>query len=218
MLLRVSAVAPPPWYVWTRPPESDFQPNQPGTLCMIRTTSVGCLVQHRLLSEGVFKGETPEAFHRRRHEKARAKEADKVEKARKYNAKLEAIRAKNAAVISAARNSTSPGALREVVHDTGEAAEAADGTVDEVALVEVAQGLGRTPVSMSRATERGDSVTQGRPADPAGLTVTVSDDDTATAASSSATAGGELTPASYERGGGRDQDGDVRCYEQEFRG
>ncbi|CAM9589071.1 unnamed protein product [Ectocarpus sp. 13 AM-2016] len=173
---------------------------------------------YRLLSEGVFEGETTKAFHRRRYEKARAKEADKVEKARKYNAKLEAIRAKNADVISAARSSTSPGALREVVHDTEEAAEAADGTVDEVALVEAAQGLGRTPVSMSRATERGDSVTQGRPANPAGLTVTVSDDDTATAASSSATAGGELTPASYDRGGGRDQDGDVRCYEQEFRG
>ncbi|CAN0012532.1 unnamed protein product, partial [Ectocarpus sp. 12 AP-2014] len=163
---------------------------------------------YRLLSEGVFKGETPEAFHRRRYEKARAKEADKVEKARKYNAKLEAIRAKNAAVISAARSSTSPGALLEVVHDTGEAAEAADGTVEEVASVESAQGLGRTPVSMSRATGGGDSVTQGRPADSARLTVTVSNDDTAVAASSSATAGGELTPASHERGWGRDQDGD----------
>lgn len=71
---------------------------------------------------------------------------------------------------------------------------------------------------MSRATEGRELVTQGRPDGSAGLTVTVSDDDTTAAASSSATAGGELTPASHEKEGGRDQDGDVRRYEQEFRG
>ncbi|CAM9913441.1 unnamed protein product [Ectocarpus fasciculatus] len=173
---------------------------------------------YRLLSERVFKGEKPEAFHRRRHERARAKEADKVEKARQYNAKLEAIRAKNAAVISAARSSTSPDALREVVHDIGGAAEAADGTVEEVASVEATQGRGGTPVSIVQATDGGDSVTQGRAADSAGLTLTVSDDNTAAAASSSAKGGGELTPASHEREGGPDQDDDVRRYKQEFRG
>ncbi|CAM9546383.1 unnamed protein product [Pylaiella littoralis] len=61
---------------------------------------------YRLLSSGTCEGGTPEAFHRRRHERSRAPKAEQVKRAR---AVLAGVRARNAAVISASRKGSAAG-------------------------------------------------------------------------------------------------------------
>lgn len=71
---------------------------------MTRDSFFASPVQPRLLSNGDCEGGTPEAFYRRKRERARARKEQELEKARRAVALVAEIRARNAAAISAARN------------------------------------------------------------------------------------------------------------------
>eukprot|EP00903_Cladosiphon_okamuranus_P014269 g13253.t1 len=65
---------------------------------------------YRLLSNGTCEGGTPEAFYRRKRERARARKEEDLKKARQAVALVAQIRARNAAAIAAARSSNSSSA------------------------------------------------------------------------------------------------------------
>lgn len=153
----------------TRPPRGSIKSRTGITLVL------GSLVRGRLLSSGTCEGGTPEAFHRRRHERNRAPKAEQDKRAR---AVLAGVRARNAAVISASRKGSAAG-----------------------------EDEGKIPPSP---------------------TIADSDSGGASAASSfaaSKSASGSNTPrdegdtsAQTANEPSGDRDGDVRRYEQEFRG
>lgn len=108
------------------------------------------------------EGGTPEAFYRRKRERARARKQKELEKARRAVALVAQIRARNAAAISAARNSHSSGVGGEDRNSTAattvqgalgspspaeadEVGEAADegGDVEAATVVAVAVAGGR---------------------------------------------------------------------------
>lgn len=70
-------------------------------ICLCLWGTVPSFARNRLLSTGVCRGGTPQAFTRRRAERDAARQARKAEEDRRESAMVD-IRKKNAAVIAAA--------------------------------------------------------------------------------------------------------------------
>lgn len=127
----------------------------------------------RLLADGACEGGTPEAFYFRRRERARARKARQVAKAREAIARVAQIRARNAAIISTSRSGGAQGSPIPLPPAT--AATAA--VIDATAVDSGGQGAGMAIAERGPVTASDGSVTLG------GFSVAApSDDETRTEA------------------------------------
>ncbi|CAM9232981.1 unnamed protein product, partial [Scytosiphon promiscuus] len=162
---------------------------------------------YRLLADGACEGGTPEAFLLRRRERARARKAHQVAKAREAIARIAEVRVRNAASISAARS----------------AAAQSSTTRPPLATATIADGARRgaaptaaQPAGVSGNRVVGETVALGGRAGEAS-------DVRGPVTESSVTAGSysvaDVDPASDEtRSAAGVDSADVRRYEQDFHG